>query len=196
MQVSKDLSDKITKVIYDCIYFFIFKCKMFYSGVKPQGALKLLSCWSALQELIFHSQMQVKDVKQHLLWTEMLWDAEKCSAYISLNHRRCNLINHTKLYCVSGYILINRAAAVLTLTWEWCEVRVLVAPVCVTTHGVNPRVVLVGGRADEGPVAWDQLDVADAPALLRGDAARSSDGHVAQAVCGTRVVRAPVTVAL
>lgn len=118
----------------------------------------------------------------------------KNAAHISLNHRLCSLINHTKPYCVSGYILIKRAA--LTLTWEWCEVRVLVAPVCVTTHGVNPRVVLVGGRADEGPVAWDQLDVADAPALLRGDAARSSDGHVAQAVCGTRVVRAPVTVAL
>lgn len=173
---------------------------MFYFAVKPQGSLKLLSCWSALQVhedvwLIFHSQTQSRsDVKQHLLWTEMLWDAEKRSTYISLNHRLCSLINHTKPYCVSGFILIKRAA--LTLTWEWCEVRVLVAPVCVTTHGVNPRVVLVGGRADEGPVAWDQLDVADAPALLRGDAARSSDGHVAQAVCGTRVVRAPVTVAL
>ncbi len=53
-----------------------------------------------------------------------------------------------------------------------------------------------GGSADEGPVAWDQLVLTDAPALLRGHSGRFSDGHVTQAVRGTRVVRTPVTVAL
>ncbi len=83
-----------------------------------------------------------------------------------------------------------------THTWECVGVGVLVAPVGVAAHGEDAGVVFGGGSADEGPVARDQLVLADAPALLRGHSAGFSDGHVTQAVRGTCVVRTPVTVAL
>lgn len=67
--------------------------------------------------------------------------------------------------------------------FTWRHVGLLVAVVCGAAGGVDARVVLGRGRADEGAIAGDQLLLVDALAPLGGQAAsRLTAGDEADAI--------------